>query len=133
MPGFSLQWLLLCGAWALGYPDSVLGHTGLVSLWNVESAWTTIEPMSPASVGRLLSIGTPLEEVTSFLKCSYRFSIASCSFYFDIITDFLCAFSETNYYSLLGAFMLFLIYNVVSSPSVITRFPRETDRKKVAI
>ena len=74
-----------------------------------------------------------LEEVTSFLKCSYRFSIASCSFYFDIITDFLCAFSETNYYSLLGAFMLFLIYNVVSSPSVITRFPRETDRKKAAI
>ena len=133
MPGFSLQWLLLCGACVLGYPDSVLGHTGLVSLWNVESAWTTIEPMSPASVGRLLSIGTPLEEVTSFLKCSYRFSIASCSFYFDIITDFLCAFSETNYYSLLGAVMLFLIYNVVSSPSVITTFPRETDRKKAAI
>ena len=68
--------------------------------------------------------------VTSFLKYSYRFSIASCSFYFDIITDFPCTFSETSYYSLLGAFMLFLIHNVVSSPSVITRFLRETDRKK---
>lgn len=100
-------------AWALGYPGSVPGHTGFVSL-EYGISWTSIEPMSPASVGRLLSIGTPLEEVTSFLKCSYRFSIASCSFCWHNHRFPLHVFWGNKLLLPLGAFMLFLIHNVVS-------------------
>ena len=38
---------------------SVVGHTGLVAPWHVESSWPGIKSMSPLLAGRFLTTGPP--------------------------------------------------------------------------
>ena len=75
--GFSLQWLPLCRAQALGTQASVVLVPGLLAApWHVEIPGPGIEPASPALQGEFLSIGPPGKPLLRHLRHCQVSSIA---------------------------------------------------------
>ena len=72
--GFSLRWLLCCGAWALGAWASAVVACGLSSCgkraWLLRGMWDLpgpgLEPVSPALAGRFLTTAPPGKSLLFF-------------------------------------------------------------------